>query len=66
MSNYYGYFVGLVWFVMVSAVVLIAGYQIGESVAHIDQQTHNQRMECIKHGGQIEYEINVGTICKKD
>lgn len=65
-SDYYGYFVGMLWVIVGGALILIAGFQIGAAVAHNDQMTHDHRMECIQNGGNIEYEVNVGTICKKD
>jgi hypothetical protein len=65
-KEYGGYFVGLIWFVVVASVLLVAGNVIGSANHAADEQTHKQRMECLDRGGEIKYVTNVGTACVKD
>lgn len=49
----------------VLAFALIAGDKIGSASAYDTQMERKYQMECIDHGGHMEYVTNVGKVCKK-
>lgn len=65
-KSYKGYFVGLLWFLAASAVLITVGYLTGHATHEAAEQTHKQRMECLDRGGEIKYVTSVGTACVDD
>lgn len=47
------------------AFFLIVGEKIGSANAYSTQTERQYQLECIDHGGHMEYVTNVGKVCKK-
>ena len=50
---------------VVAAFILVGGHMIGAASADNNKAAHERQLECIDHGGHMEYVTNVGSICKK-
>lgn len=50
---------------LVGAIILIGGWMIGSANAHNNRVEHEREIECIEHGGRMEYIDRSTLICKK-
>lgn len=50
---------------LIGALILVGGYMIGSATAHNNRVESDRQIECIEHGGRMEYISNAGLICKK-